>query len=142
LAKKSFRCKLVTPAAALVDDQVKYASIPAWDGLMGVLPGRAPILARLGMGELRLDFADTEKGEGGTRSYLVEDGFIKMANNQLTILAERATPAENLTMAEAEAELAAAQNATAKNAAELEKRNKDGQRARVKMQMVRSRNGI
>ncbi len=142
MAKKSFRCKLVTPAAALVDDQVTYASIPAWDGLMGVMPGRAPILARLGLGELRLDFADTEKGEGGSRAFLVEDGFVKMANDQLTIIAERATPAENLTLAEAEAELRAAQGAPANTTAELEKRNKDGQRARAKLQMVKTRGAI
>jgi F-type H+-transporting ATPase subunit epsilon len=142
LAKKSFRCKLVTPAAALVDDQVTYASIPAWDGLMGVMPGRAPILARLGLGELRLDFADTEKGEGGSRAFLVEDGFVKMANDQLTIIAERATPAENLTLADAEAELRAAQGAPANTTAELEKRNKDGQRARAKLQMVKTRGAI
>ena len=147
LAKKSFRCKLVTPTAALVDDQVKYASIPAWDGLMGVLPGRAPILARLGLGELRLDFADSEKGEGGTRPFLVEDGFVKMANDQLTILAERATPAENLTMADAEAELKAAQvpvtaSTPQARAAELDKRSKDKERARAKMHMVKNRSGI
>jgi F-type H+-transporting ATPase subunit epsilon len=142
LAKKSFRCKLVTPAAALVDDQVTYASIPAWDGLMGVMPGRAPILARLGLGELRLDFADTEKGEGGSRAFLVEDGFVKMANDQLTIIAERATPAENLTLADAEAELRSSQSAPANTAVELEKRNKDGQRARAKIQMVKTRGAI
>jgi F-type H+-transporting ATPase subunit epsilon len=109
---------------------------------MGVMPGRAPILARLGLGELRLDFADTEKGEGGSRAFLVEDGFVKMANDQLTIIAERATPAENLTLADAEAELRSAQAAPANTAVELEKRNKDGQRARAKIQMVKTRGAI
>ncbi|HYE60513.1 MAG TPA: F0F1 ATP synthase subunit epsilon [Phycisphaerales bacterium] len=147
MAKKSFRCKLVTPTAALVDDQVKYVSIPAWDGLMGILPGRAPILARLGLGELRIDFADSDKGQGGSRAFLVEDGFVKMAGDELTILAERAVPAENLTMADAEAELRAAQAApTASSpdarATELEKRNKDRQRARAKMHLVKTRGAI
>ncbi len=81
---KSIHCKLVTPAAALLDDQVVYARVPLHDGLMGFQPGRAPILAKLGIGELRLDTAK------GSRSFLVEDGFIKMAENELTILAERA----------------------------------------------------
>src|SRR6185295_9201082 len=30
LAKNSFRCRLVTPTASLVDEDVTYASIPAW----------------------------------------------------------------------------------------------------------------
>jgi len=147
LAKKSFRCKLVTPTAALVDDQVKYASVPAWDGMMGVLPGRAPILAKLGTGELRLDFADSDKGEGGTRSFLVEDGFLKMSGDELTILAEMAVPAESLTLAEAEAELRAAQAAPTAatgeaRARELQKQDKARQRARAKMTLVKGRGAI
>jgi len=147
LAKKSFRCKVVTPTAALVDDAVKYASIPAWDGLLGILPGRAPLLAKLGMGELRLDFADTEKGEGGSRSFMVEGGFVKMADNQLIILAEKATPTENLTLAAAEAELQAAQAATVEGTgvqrkAQLDKRTLDRERARVKVHLAKSRGGI
>lgn len=142
MAKKSFRCKLVTPAAAIIDDQVTYASVPAWDGLMGVLPGRAPLLARLGVGELRLDFADSEKGQGGSRAFLVEDGFVKMANEELTILAERATPAESLTMADAEAELRQAQTGTVTGTTERAKRTKDLARARAKVQLIKHRGAI
>ncbi len=43
MAQKTFRCKVVTPTASLLDEPVAYASVPAWDGLFGVLPGRAPI---------------------------------------------------------------------------------------------------
>jgi len=136
LAKKSsFRCKLVTPTAALVDDQLTYASIPAHDGLMGIMPGRAPLLARLGVGELRLEFADSEKGAGGKRSFLVEGGFAKMADNLLTILAERATPTENLTVADAEAELRAAQGTPAGKSVEV--RTQERQRARLKVQLAK-----
>ena len=151
MAKKSFRCKLVTPTAALVDEPLTYASVPLWDGLMGFQPGRAPILARLGLGELRLDFADTSMGEGGSRAYLIEGGFAKMAEDQLTILAERATPSENITLAEAEAELRAADATTipaegtvtaAARQAAIEKRTKDRQRAMVKVQLAKSRDGI
>lgn len=102
---KSFRCRLVTPTASLVDEQVVYASIPAWDGLMGVLPGRAPILARLGLGELKIDFADSAKGAGGSRSFVVDGGFLRMAGDSLTLLAERAFSAEAITAGEVEAEL-------------------------------------
>jgi F-type H+-transporting ATPase subunit epsilon len=130
LAKKSIHCKLVTPMAAVVDDQVSYANVPLHDGLMGFLPGRAPLLAALGTGELRLEFADTSKGQGGSRAFLVEGGFVKMAADDLTILAERAIPAESITLAEAEKELASAKDA------------KDRERARAKVNMARNRSGI
>jgi F-type H+-transporting ATPase subunit epsilon len=90
MAKKSIHCKLVTPAAALIDAQVDYARVPCWDGLIGFQPGRAPFLARLGNGELRLDYTDG----GRSATFQVSGGFVKMANNELTILAEKATPAE------------------------------------------------
>ena len=88
MATKSFRCRLVTPAAMVLDEAVTYASVPAWDGLFGVLPGRAPIVAKLGLGELRLEYADkggAAGGRGGERSFLVEDGFVQMVNDKLTI---------------------------------------------------------
>lgn len=119
----SFRCRLVTPTAALVDDQMKYASVPAWDGLFGVQPGRAALLARLGTGELRLDYSENAKGmnggQGGSRTFVLDGGFVKMANNELTILAEAATPAETITLAEAEAELKAATTPRAIEVAKL-----------------------
>ncbi len=90
MAKNAFDCTVVTPTASLVSGKVVYANVPAWDGQMGFMPGRAPILTRLGKGDLRLDFADTSKGQGGTSSYRVEGGFVKMADDRLVILAEKA----------------------------------------------------
>jgi F-type H+-transporting ATPase subunit epsilon len=103
---KSFRCKLVTPSAALLDDTVRYASIPAHDGLMGIEAGHAAMLVKLGVGELRLEMADDAKlGKGGTRSYAMNGGTLKVANDEVIILAEHAVPAEEINAADAEAEL-------------------------------------
>jgi F-type H+-transporting ATPase subunit epsilon len=109
VAAKTFQCRLITPMAQVLDEPVVYASVPAWDGLFGVLPGRAPIVAKLGVGELRLAFPDTEKSRGGERSFLVEDGFVQMVNDKLTVLASRAVPVENLEPGSAQAELAEAE---------------------------------
>jgi F-type H+-transporting ATPase subunit epsilon len=136
VAKKSFRCKLVTPASALVDDQVVYASVPAWDGLMGFLPDRAAFLGKLGLGELRLDMADTDKGPGGTRSFILDGGFIRMAGDVMTILAERAVDVSALTASDAEAELKAA--AGMKDPAEKARATK---RAELMAQMAKSGGG-
>ena len=109
MASNSFHCSVVTPTEKLVDGEMTYASVPAWDGLFGVLPGRAPMLGRLGLGELKLTHASVEGSRGGDRSFLVDGGFVKMADNSLTILAERAIPAETISLAEAQAELAEAE---------------------------------
>ncbi|MEE8154555.1 MAG: F0F1 ATP synthase subunit epsilon [Phycisphaerales bacterium] len=100
---RTFRCSIVTPTEAVFDDEVIYASFPAWDGQHGVMTGQSPLLSRLGFGSLRLDFP-----EGGSRWYLVEGGFAQVQNGELTLLTDQATPAERLSLQEAEAELAEA----------------------------------
>lgn len=144
---KSFRCRLVTPTASMFDESVSYASIPAWDGLFGVLPGRAPILARMGAGELRVDFPDTSGGEGGSRSYFVEGGFVQMAGEQLTVLAERATPVEQLSASDAQKELDALMAKSVPDGAkdrqlQVDRLNRDRQCARQKVALARSHKGI
>ncbi len=141
MAVKTFRCRLITPEAQVLDTDVTYASIPAWDGLMGFQPGRAPIVAKLGMGELRLDFPDVGQARGGSRYFFIEDGFVQMVSDRLTILARQAAPMEQLTEADAEAELAAARAravpADAPNRVkELEAINTQRRRAEVKLRLA------
>lgn len=111
MATNSFRCRLVTPAARLLDEPVESATVPLWDGLMGFLPGRAPILGKLGCGELQLSFAPdaSTKAEGGVTSYYVDGGVLEMKGNELTILAERATPVREIVLSDAQAALAKAE---------------------------------
>ncbi|MEM1185301.1 MAG: F0F1 ATP synthase subunit epsilon [Planctomycetota bacterium] len=104
MSDHTFRCRLVTPAESLIDEPVLYANVPLWDGLMGFQHGRAPIVARLGLGELTLHFSESTHG-GGDRSYFIEGGFVQMAGNELVILAEKASPAETLTETDAQREL-------------------------------------
>lgn len=138
----SFHCRVVTPEAKLVDGELTYASVPGWDGLFGVLPQRAPLLARLGLGELRVTYAPSESGRGGERSFLVDGGFVKMADNSLTILAERAIPAEEITLADAEAELAEAEarrvpEDAPDSAAQHDALRRERERARLKVRMAK-----
>ncbi len=107
MANSTLTCRLVTPSSELLNEEVTYASVPAWDGLIGFQTGTSPIVAKLGLGKLRLDFP-ADAGSG-SREYLIEDGFLKMANNELIILAEKATPAEEIIESEAKAELSAAE---------------------------------
>ncbi len=100
---KTFRCSIVTPSAAILDDEVTYASFPAWDGQMGMMPGRSPLLTRLGIGTLRLDFPS-----GETKQFLIDSGFAQVQGDNLTLLTERAMRAEDISLRDAEAELAEA----------------------------------
>lgn len=90
-----------------------------------------------------LKFPAQGNAAGGDRSYLVDGGFVKMAENSLTILAERAIPAESLTVSEAEAELAEAEaRQVPADADDQAARNdavrRDKARAALKVRMAKS----
>ncbi len=107
MADNTLTCRLVTPSAELLNEQVNYASVPAWDGLIGFQHGGASMVSRLGLGKLRLDFP--AKNGSGSREFLIEGGFLEMSNNELVILAERAIAAEEIIESEARAQLAEAE---------------------------------
>jgi F-type H+-transporting ATPase subunit epsilon len=147
VAEKTFQCRLVTPSEQLLSEPVAYASVPAWDGLFGVLPGRAPILAKLGTGELTLEFPGGGGGRGGRRSYAIDGGFVQMSGNLLSILAERAVPAEKLVEGEVESDLRAAEGKAAgetkdKGAAQRLTRERDWARVRLRVARGAKSRGI
>jgi F-type H+-transporting ATPase subunit epsilon len=140
LAKSTFRCRLITPEAQVFDEQATAAVIPAWDGLLGILPNRAPMVMQMGTGELRVDFPDSGQTKGGSRAFFVDDGFAQMVDNELTILAASAVAAENLSESSAQTELAAAENRRLEGLApaDAEKVRKDRARAAAKVRAARN----
>lgn len=76
------------------------------DGELGILPHHAPLLGVLTDGAVQI------RQEGGERVVaVVHGGFLSVANNQVGILAEEATLAEEIDVAEAERMLAEARGA-------------------------------
>lgn len=98
----AFSIRLITPQDKLLEQEAASAVIPAWDGQMGVLPNRAPMVVKLGTGELKVQ---SPGAKGGDRSFIVEDGFAQMVGNKLTVLASMAVAAETITETDAKAEL-------------------------------------
>jgi F-type H+-transporting ATPase subunit epsilon len=129
MAAKTFRCKLITPEARVLDEDCTYVQLPLHDGQAGILPMRAPLMAKIGLGELRVDLA-----AGGSRSYLIEDGFAQMVGDSLTLLAERAAPVESLSEEDARAELAAAESR--KDVGDVAKLTRERDRARAKLTLA------
>lgn len=132
----TFRCSIVTPTETVFDDQVVYASVPAWDGQQGIMAGQSPILSRLAQGALRLDLPG-----GRSLRYLVEGGFAQVAGGELALLTRRATPAEKLSLEEAERELAEAVARAAEPGADRAKIEQDQQRAYARRALARGAAG-
>ena len=130
---RTFHCSIVTPTETVFDDEVVYASVPAWDGQHGIIWGQSPLLTRLGFGSLRLDAA-----EGGSRWYLVEGGFAQVQGGELTLLTSRATAAERLSVQEADAELAEANARVTTKGEDLDRVERDQQRALAKQMLAKA----
>ena len=128
---KTFRCTIVTPSQAVFDAEVGYASFPAWDGQLGVMDGRSPLLTRLGIGPMRLELPD-----GASRWYFVDGGFAQVHEGTVTILTEHAAPAEDLSAAEAEAALADANARAVAGGKDRARVEADQQRARARLALA------
>jgi F-type H+-transporting ATPase subunit epsilon len=96
------QCVVVTPERALLDETVDFVVLPIYDGELGVLPGRAALIGRLGYGELRI-----RRGQD-TRRFYVDAGFAQVKADVVTVLTPRALKAEEIDRTAAEQALEAA----------------------------------
>lgn len=129
----SFRCSIVTPSETVFDEEIEYASVPAWDGQQGIMTGQSPLLSRLAIGTARVDLPG-----GRSHTYLVEVGFAQVQGGDLTVLTSRATPAESLSLEEAEAALAEAAARVTSAGKDLPKIERDQQRALAARALARA----
>ncbi len=132
MAENTFHCTVVTPEQELLDQEVRHVTLPAWDGQIGVLPHRAPLLAKLGYGELQLDVPG-----GGHERYFIGGGFVQMKNDRLTILTDEAIPADQINREEAEAALKEALAHRAIATGDVEQRQRETDRARGMLAMAK-----
>jgi F-type H+-transporting ATPase subunit epsilon len=87
-----FHFELVSPERVLFSGPVDAIILPATEGEMTVLAGHAPMMTTLKTGFLMI----TDNPGNGKR-ILVRGGFADINQKGLTVLAERALPAEELT---------------------------------------------
>jgi F-type H+-transporting ATPase subunit epsilon len=81
--------ELATPTRLVITAQVDEVVAPGSEGYFGVLPGHAPFLATLGIGELTYRIGRDEY------HVAVSGGFAEVRNDKVIILADAAeTPAE------------------------------------------------
>jgi F-type H+-transporting ATPase subunit epsilon len=96
--------EIVTPERQVVRDQVEEIQIPGKGGYLGVLPGHAPLITELAVGEISY-----RKG-GHTTHISVAWGFAEVLPNKVTILAETAERAEEIDVARAQEALQKSQS--------------------------------
>lgn len=83
------RVVVVTPEQTVLDLASDFVALPLYDGELGVAPGHAPMIGRLGYGELRI-------GHGDGQRFYIDGGFVQVVDNIVSVLTNRAIPAVRL----------------------------------------------
>src|SRR5262249_47035278 len=92
---RTLQCVVVTPERAVLDAAVGLGALPMYDGELGVAPGRAPLIGRLGYGELRV-----RQGPRVSR-YYVDGGFVQVRADVVSVLTPRGVEADKIDVAAA-----------------------------------------
>jgi F-type H+-transporting ATPase subunit epsilon len=99
----TFPFELASPARLVFSGEVEQVDVSGVEGDFGVLAGHAPLIAALRPGIL------TIREGGGAKRLYVRDGFAEVNSSGLTVLAEFATPVEELDTGELQKEIEAAE---------------------------------
>jgi F-type H+-transporting ATPase subunit epsilon len=78
---------VLSPERTVFEGTADSVIAPAYNGSLGILRGHAPLMALLGEGSLRITTGGKEL------RYNVAGGFLQVANNEVTVLSERADAA-------------------------------------------------
>ena len=97
MADKQLQLVIVTPERTVFDEPASALRFPLFDGQIGILPGRAPLVGRLGYGELKATTAS-----GSEKSFFIDGGFVQVKGAVVSILTARAIPTAEVKRSDAE----------------------------------------
>jgi F-type H+-transporting ATPase subunit epsilon len=110
----TFQLEIVTPDKLVVKDTADEVQIPGKAGYMDVLPGHAPLITELMIGEIAY------KHDGTTQHLSVAWGFAEVLPDKVTILAQTAERPEEIDVNRAQQAKARAEAALASAEADLD----------------------
>ncbi len=87
---ETLQLEIVTPERLVEKDTIEEIQIPGKNGYLGILPGHAPLITELGVGEI------TYRADGMQYHVAVAWGFAEVLPDKVTILAETAERAEDI----------------------------------------------
>lgn len=137
---ESIHLIVVTPERQLLQETVVEVIIPGLDGELGILPGHAPLITELGIGELR--YRTAANSEAVSLSIL--RGFAEVLPDRVTVLAETAERAHEIDLSRAEAALSRAQKRLASQDTNIDwdRASIALRRAVIRIQIARKYKGV
>jgi F-type H+-transporting ATPase subunit epsilon len=128
----ALQCVVVTPEATVIDTPAEFVALPLYDGEAGIAPGRSPLIGRLGYGELRI-----RRAADSTIHMYVDGGFVQVVDNVVSVLTNRAIPANSIDAATAGEQLSSALASRAAGKQEMAIRDRLVAQARGQLRVQR-----
>jgi F-type H+-transporting ATPase subunit epsilon len=132
---------VVTPERQIIREKVVEVVIPGLDGQLGILPGHAPLITELGIGEMHY----RSSASANPVPLAIISGFAEVLPDRVTVLAETAERPEEIDLSRAEAALARAQKrvaATSDPNIDWDRASIALQRAIIRIQVARKYRGV
>ena len=128
----TFQLEIVTPERMVVRDVAEEIQIPGKNGYLGILPGHAPLISELAVGEI------TYRNGNATTRLAVAWGFAEVLPDRVTILAETAERAAEIDIPRAQASKQRAEANLASSATEedFQRVTADLQRAETRLEIA------
>ncbi|HYO23975.1 MAG TPA: ATP synthase F1 subunit epsilon [Lacipirellulaceae bacterium] len=121
---------VVTPEQTVFDLSTDFVALPLYDGELGVAPGHAPMIGRLGYGELRIGH------EPAIQRIYIDGGFVQVAGNVVSVLTNRAIPAKKLDVGSLKEAIAHASRTPAAGDDQIARREKLLTQARAQLRVA------
>lgn len=121
-------CVVVTPEKTELDTSCDSLVLPLFDGELGIQPGRAPMVGRLGFGILKI------RSTSGVTEWFVDGGFVQVTREAVNILTDSLQKPSDIDKKQAEADLdrAMALKSTSPESAALRERSLASARAKIR----------
>jgi F-type H+-transporting ATPase subunit epsilon len=136
---ESIQLIIVTPERQLLRESVIEVTVPGLEGQLGILPGHAPLMTELGIGELSYRMSTSSQ----PTVLAVISGFAEVLPDRVTVLAETAERAEEIDVKRAEEAKARAEKRLSAGDSNLDwdRANIALQRSLIRIQVARKHHG-
>jgi F-type H+-transporting ATPase subunit epsilon len=85
---------IISPERPVYSGQALSVTAKAWDGELGILPGHAPMVTKLGIGEVRVTRGTL--ADKVTDRFAIKQGYLEVSHNKVVVLSEDAQAVEDL----------------------------------------------
>jgi len=88
MSENSLQVDIICPEKPVYNGAALEVVATAWDGEVGILPGHAPMVTRLGIGEVRVTRGALS--DRVTDRFAIRQGYLQVADNKVVVLSEDA----------------------------------------------------